>query len=149
MSGKMISGQDDCQFVAFHPFLANKSPNKGINQYSLRYAPAHAHSAILEKRHQRSGGATRTAAILAALLPYRSHLGGPAPVPQPSWRPCSRTAAILAARCRTAAILAARCRTAAILAALLPYRSHLGGPLSYRCHLGGHVAEQADPKKNN
>jgi len=97
MSGKMISGQDDCQFVAFHPFLANKSPNKGINQYSLRYAPAHAHSAILEKRHQRSGGATRTAAILAALLPYRSHLGGPlsyrchlggpAPVPLPSWRP--------------------------------------------------------------
>jgi len=139
----MIWWQNDSLFVAFHPFVANKSPNKGINQYSLRYALDHAPSAIPKKRHRHSGGSTfssyrshpvclappyrghlgghvlRTAAILAALLPYRCHLGGPVP--------------------RTAAILAARCRTAAILAALSPvpqpswrprppYRRHLGGP---------------------
>jgi hypothetical protein len=62
---------------------------------------------------------SRIAAILAALLPYRSHLGGPAFVPQPSWRPCFRTAAILAAL------------------------------LSYRSHLGGHVAEQAPSEKQS
>ncbi len=67
-----------------------------------------------------------TAAILAALPPYRSHLGCPT-LPYRSHPDCPVP------------------RTAAILAALFPYRSHLGGPLSYRCHLGGHVADS--PKK--
>jgi hypothetical protein len=66
-------------------------------QYSLHYALAHAHSVISQKRHRHSGGATfpRTAAISAALLL----------VPQPSWRPCSCTAAILAAASQAPAAL--------------------------------------------
>ena len=57
-------------------------------QYSLRYAPVHAPSAIPGKRHRHRGGATF-------------------PVSQPSWLPCPRAAAVSAACSRIAAILAA------------------------------------------